>query len=431
MAGEKQEQLGFWMTTALVIGSTIGAGIFMLPVTLAPLGANAVIGWIVSSFGILCLAFAIAQLGRKGGAGIQAYVEQVFGSGIGFLVTWAFWCNVTAGNAAMALAASSATSAVFPVLRTPLSVALLGIGYVCVLVAINATGVRSSGRMAIVTVALKILPLLAAILLAALTLMGGGSLQSINYVPITAGAIATAVALTLTALTGFEAAVAPVNKIKDAPRTVPRAILIGASSVAILYLLCSTSVSLLLPADQLARSPAPFADAIGRSWGSAAAALVSLGMVISALGTLSVGLLLTGELSYSMALRRDMPAWLAWTSGKGTPILGQVFGSAISILLVVVNISGSTAGLFSLMMLISGISILVLYVVGALAAAMEAREPIARLAIVIGFLFSLYAVYGAGLEANLWVCALLAAGIVIRKAIRLASVRQEALAPSG
>ena len=112
-------------------------------------------------------------------------------------------------------------------------------------------------------------------------------------------------------------------------------------------------------------------------------------------------------------------------------MVGQVFGSAISILLVVVNISGSTGGLFSLMMLISGISILVLYVVGALAAAMEAREPIARLAIVIGFLFSLYAVYGAGLEANLWVCALLAAGIVIRKAIRLASVRQEALAPSG
>jgi len=40
-------QLGVWMTGGLVVGSMIGSGIFMLPVSLGPLGMNAVAGWVL------------------------------------------------------------------------------------------------------------------------------------------------------------------------------------------------------------------------------------------------------------------------------------------------------------------------------------------------------------------------------------------------
>ena len=70
MTAEREMPLmGTWMTTALVVGGMIGAGIFMLPASLAPYGANAVIGWIISSVGALSLAFSLALLARTGGQG--------------------------------------------------------------------------------------------------------------------------------------------------------------------------------------------------------------------------------------------------------------------------------------------------------------------------------------------------------------------------
>src|SRR5687767_4286665 len=103
-------QMGPWMTGALVVGTMIGAGIFMLPTSLAPLGRNAIIAWFVSSAGALCVAFALARLSRLGGEGIQANVERELGAGAGFLVAWAFWVSNWTGQAAIAIAGASALS---------------------------------------------------------------------------------------------------------------------------------------------------------------------------------------------------------------------------------------------------------------------------------------------------------------------------------
>jgi APA family basic amino acid/polyamine antiporter len=64
MVDQNDGKMGIWMTSALVVGTIIGAGIFMLPVSLAPLGSNALIGWVVSGVGVLCIAYALAQLSR-------------------------------------------------------------------------------------------------------------------------------------------------------------------------------------------------------------------------------------------------------------------------------------------------------------------------------------------------------------------------------
>jgi len=64
MADSDEGKMGTWMTSAIVVGGIIGAGIFMLPVTLAPLGTNALIAWPISGVGILCIAFALALISK-------------------------------------------------------------------------------------------------------------------------------------------------------------------------------------------------------------------------------------------------------------------------------------------------------------------------------------------------------------------------------
>ena len=65
---------------------------------------------------------------------------------------------------------------------------------------------------------------------------------------------------------------------------------------------------MLLPADVVAASPAPFADALVSRWGHGVAVLAALAIAISAIGCLNGLILGTGELGYSMALRGDLPA---------------------------------------------------------------------------------------------------------------------------
>ena len=102
------------MTSALVVGSMIGAAIFMLPVSLAPLGVNAVVGWILSSVGALTIAFALARLSQLGGDGIQANIERQLGRSVAFLVAWSFWVSNWAAQAALAIAGASALTWISP-----------------------------------------------------------------------------------------------------------------------------------------------------------------------------------------------------------------------------------------------------------------------------------------------------------------------------
>jgi APA family basic amino acid/polyamine antiporter len=103
MSDSGDAKMGIWMTSALVVGTIIGAAIFMLPVALAPLGANALIGWLVSGIGIMCIAYALAQLSRLGGDGIQANIEREFGPTMAFLAACILSFTVAQASVAVAI----------------------------------------------------------------------------------------------------------------------------------------------------------------------------------------------------------------------------------------------------------------------------------------------------------------------------------------
>src|SRR5205085_1967839 len=142
--------------------------------------------------------------------------------------------------------------------------------------------------------------------------------------------LGTAVALTLYALTGFENATAPVNKVRNPARIIPIALVGGTLFVVLLYLVSSTSLLLLLTEGEITGSTSPFADAIAHYWGNGAALLAIAAIAVSAFGCLNAMILGTGELAYSMALRGDLPAMFARTRRGNTPVAAQWLGAGLA-----------------------------------------------------------------------------------------------------
>lgn len=421
-------KLGIWMTAALVVGSMIGSGIFLLPVSLAPLGINAVAGWVISGAGALAIAFSLARLTRQG-AGIQAYVETAFGPTVGYLVTFSFWCSNWAANAALAIATASAIAWLNPALQTTTFIVAAAIASVVILSLVNARGARTAGGLSVITVLIKILPLLAVVVAAGLSSAAGTTPGRISGMPLGLAGLGSAVALTLFALTGFENATTPVNKIRDPARTIPLALLGGALFVVLLYLASSTSVMLMLGEQETITSASPFADAVAKQWGNGFALFAIAAIAVSAFGGLNGMILCTGELGYSMALRGDLPKMFARTRGTSTPVAAQWLGAGLAILLILANASRATANLFTFVILLSTASVLVVYFVGSLAA-WKGASTSQRAIIVIALAFSLFALWGAGAEPVFWGLVLLGIGLALRIGIRALSSRAPSQAPA-
>ena len=424
MTDHSDGNMGIWMTSALVVSTIIGAGIFMLPVSLAPRGRNVLFAWLISGVGVVCIAFALARLSRHGGDGIQANVEREFGPTVGFLVAWSFWVSNWTAQASVAVGTVSALSFIGPAFGNQATIVPLAIGSVILMTAINAMGVRASGRFSLVTVAIRLVPLLAVIWLFAMRGAGGGGFEPPPPMPVNVANIAAATALTFFALTGFESATAPVGKVRDPSRTIPRALIGGTAFVVLLYLVAGTGIQLLMPASLVAMSPAPFADALASYWGHGAASLAALAIAVAAIGCLNGLILGTGELGYAMALRGDLPAIMANTLGMNTPVVAQMVGSGLTILLLLANSSRATASLFTFIILLSTAAVIVVYFIGALAAWKLSPAPGPRAIIAVAILFIAFATYGTGLEADLWGLVLLAIGLATRAVMRRLNARR-------
>ena len=334
---ETRQTIGIWLTSSVVVGTMIGAGIFLLPVSLAPLGANAVIGWILSAMGAMSIGFALSRLVRAEGGGIQSYIESVFGPTLAFVATWTFWVSAWTAVAATAIATAAALARIFPALGDPLTIAIVAILTTAIVQAVNARGVRAAGGLALVTVLIKVLPLLAVMAVVLLRQGAGQPLSPLATTPVTLDNIAVAVTLTLFAMLGFEGATAPVGKVRNPTRTIPLAIIAGTSFVALLYLLASTSVSLILSPEATASSTSPFADALVANFGETAAVFAAMTIAVAAFGGANNNLLIAGELGYSMALRSDLPRKLTRTDAANAPVLSQLLASALTVILILLN----------------------------------------------------------------------------------------------
>jgi basic amino acid/polyamine antiporter, APA family len=406
-----KRKLGFWMCVALVVGNMIGSGAFLLPRDLAPLGWNSVYGWLVTIAGSLCLVVVLTRLarGRADTCAPFSYPAAAFGPGVGFIVAWSYWISIWVTNATLAVAVVRNLAYLDAGLAAPALGASIAIGVVWLFTIVNCLGVRTAGSVQVVTVLLKLLPLLGAILLGVWLLSSGGAaLAPHDSVPIDLTGINTAGAITLFAMLGFESAMAAGERVDNADRNVPRATIYGTAITGLIYLLACSAVTLMLPAGLVAGSQAPFALFFGELVSPQAGALVALFAAIAALGAINGFVLLQGELPLSLVRSGLLPRWFGAENRREAPYRIHIVSSALATILILLNYSRGLADLFQFMALVTTSVTIIFYVASALAAlklaasgGIETSRTFIILA-VVGLVYALWALYGAGIEASLW-----------------------------
>ena len=405
-------KLGLFAAIALVMGNMIGSGVFLLPASLAPFGWNAVAGWIVTTAGTLVLAWVLAALtrARPGARDPAGFVTEAFGELPAFLVGWVYWVSVWTAVVSIAVAAVSYLSSFIPAITTiPMGPALCAIALVWAMTLLNLRGVRAAGNFQIVTVLLKLIPLVAVILIAAIVLGSGeGEIRPLVMAELNGTDLRGAAALTLFALLGFECASIAAARVENPAVNVPRATMWGTGLTGVLYLLVCSAIALMLPEAVAATSPAPFATFVERYWSAGPAALVTVFAIVSCVGAINGWVLLQGELPRAMAERGMLPRWFAATDRHGTPRRALLVSSVIATLCLLFNASKSMQGIYEFVLLLSTSAALWLYLACALAAW---QMKVARSFALVGAGYALWTLWGAGIEASGWSLVLMAAGI--------------------
>ncbi|MEB8327914.1 amino acid permease [Flavobacteriaceae bacterium KMM 6897] len=431
------KKIGLWTSTSLVIGNMIGAGVFLMPAALASFGGISTIGWLFSAFGALLLARVFSKLSvlvaNKSG-GPYAFTKAAFGDFAGFLVAWGYWISVWTSNAAIAIAFVSALSVFFPILdENPIVAVLVGLSAIWGLTALNSRGVRASGKMQLITTILKLSPLFIVIL------CGFFFFNPENFYPFNISgksnfsAIAITATMTLYAFLGIESATVPSGNVKDPKKTIPRATMIGTSITTVVYLLGTVVVMGMIPANILAESPAPFADAMEIMSGEWGRDLVGAGAVIAAFGALNGWILIQGQVAMATAKDDLFPRIFKRENKHGAPVLGMVIGSFLTSVVMLLNFSDGLVEQFKFIVLLATLCCLIPYLFSTAAYVLLVLQEKLAFKNTVGvialggmaFLFSLWAIFGAGEPAVFYGFILLMAGIPFYVLMKVRSKKKD------
>lgn len=405
---KKSKALGFWRGWALVVGGTIGSGIFTLPALLAPYGLLGVVGWFVAGSGALLLAVMLARLSIRipSLGGPYAYARAGFGDFVGFWVGWGYWIAIWSATAAIAVACVGYISFFLPILReSSILAAAATLTVIWSLTAMNVRSMGSSGGFQLLTTFLKILPLLFVGVLG----FSVGSTDNLPPFNPSGGnlfaVIATSVTLVMWAFVGLEGGTVPAQDMDEPEKTIPRILIFGTLTVLCVYLIAFTGVMLLLPAEDLVNSPAPFADATVKVIGNVGASLIALGAMISTLGALNAQVLLSGQVVRAVALDGLFPEKLGTLGPRGTPFIAIIVSSTLASILVAMNYTKGLVEAFNMMILLSTLTTLIPLSFAAIAALLFLKhdEPGASrtrgmFVALLAFLYSLLVIIGAGAE---------------------------------
>ena len=419
----KPQKIGLVTATSLVVGNMIGVGIFVLPAALAKYGSISLLGWVFTAAGALILAKIFSNLSKiivnKSG-GPYAYSREGFGDFIGFLVAWGYWICVWLGNGAIAIAVVGALSFFFPVLDTnPFYALCVGLGLIWFFTWVNSRGIKESGRVQVITTVLKLAPLVF-IIIVGVFFFKLDNFPAFNLTSESDFATFPAVAvITLYAFLGLECACIPAADVKDPEVTVPKATMIGTILTAIVYILATVVLFGILPNDLLQGSPKPFADAAKLIAGDFGGYFVALGVVISGIGVLNGWVLISAQVPMATAKDELFPKIFKKENKKGAPVIGLIIGSVLTSFMLFMSYGGGLVDQFEFIVEISVFAALVPYLLTAAAyiliiieKKLHANSWVKTFVLGgLGFMYSLWAIWGSGRDTVFYGFMLLLSGI--------------------
>jgi APA family basic amino acid/polyamine antiporter len=302
--------LGLWSSIAVLVGSTIGSGIFRVPAGVAarleepgPVVLAWVLGGLIALFGALTYAELAGALPRSGG--VFAYLLEGFGPLPAFLFGWSELTVIRAS----ALGAISTIFAEYLGYFLPLTpgqvrhVAAVGI----VLVGLfNYLGVRTAAAvMNLVTVAKY-----AALAGLALLAFAAGSGSAAHFTPlwssgVSLSVLSTALIAIMWTYDGWADLSFMGGEVKDPGRTLPRALILGTAGIVVVYLLLNFAYIYLVPLSEMATSPLIAATAADRIplLAGIGGAVVSGVVMVSCFGALNGSMMTGPRIFFAMADR--------------------------------------------------------------------------------------------------------------------------------
>ena len=360
---ELNRDLGPGHATAIVIGTIIGSGIFLVPAEMTQAVGSAklvflawIVGGLLSFFG----AYTYAELGamRPQAGGEYVYIRDAYGPLPAFLYGWTWFVIAKPASIATVTTGIVRILGSFPALaffaaEVPHSRVrygqLVAIAAAILISFLNYIGIKKAGDFQLVFTVLKIAIVLGIVAVGFSYSQGTWSNFSGSYSGAKGGVTGFMAALVaaLWAYDGWNDLNMVAGEVRKPERSIPVALVLGVATVGVLYMLMNAAVQYAMPASSIAASPRPASDATGLVFGSLGASLVSAGMALSMLVTLNGTTMSGARVPFAMA--RDgyfFPALARVHPRFHTPSVAIVVQAVLSILLLLLG--GNFKQLFSL-----------------------------------------------------------------------------------
>lgn len=302
-------RLGLWSSLGLVIGVTIGSGIFRTPATIATrvpdpalmLGVW-VLGGVISLCGALSVAELAAALPQTGGW--YVYLRESWGRLAGFLFGWAELVLIRASAAGAIATVFSEyflrSLGVDAAANGPLT-DYVAAAAIVVSAVVNILGVQIGAAVAGVSTVAKFGALV--VLVLGSFLAGAGTTANLTAAaaPVNGGLFGLALISVLWAYDGFADVSFAAGEVKDPQRTLPRAIVTGTIAIIVIYLAANVAYLYVNPIATVAQSRLIAADTARAVFGELGVSLVSVVVAISTFGALIAIMLAAPRIFFAMA----------------------------------------------------------------------------------------------------------------------------------
>ncbi len=320
---ELSRDLGVSHASAVVVGTIIGSGIFLVPQEMMRAVGSAklvylawVVGGLLSFFGALTYAELGAMKPQAGGE--YVYVRDAYGPLAGFLYAWTWFVIAKPASIAtvvVGLVRILGTFSIFSffsanVISVPFAVTwgqVIAIAAAILISILNYLGVKKAGEFQLVFTLLKVAIILGIVFVC---FSGIGDVPGrgwSNFAGTFVGArggiagFVAALVAALWAYDGWNDLNMVAGEVKQPERNIPIALIAGVATVGILYILVNAGVQYVLPASAIAASPRPASDAVALIMGHMGAGIVSAGMAVSMLVTLNGTIMSGARVPYAVA----------------------------------------------------------------------------------------------------------------------------------
>jgi len=333
--------LGVGFGLAVIIGNTIGAGIFRAPGQIAEQLPHPWIFlsiWVLGGVYALLGAISLAELGtmipRSGGQ--YVFSRYALGEYAGFIVGWSDWISTCGSTAAVSLVIGTFSGALFPVLngKGPGVAAAVAI----VFAVLQWHGIVWGSTIQNVTSLLKALAFF--VLIAAAFAFGGGggaltSSQTYSTATITMTAIVVSLQSAIYTYDGWSGVIYFSEEVDRPGRDVPRALFAGVLTIMAIYLLVNVALLYVLPISSIAGKEFAAGEAANVIFGSYGDTIFRVLTIVSMLSGINALHLMATRVIYAMSRDGLFSERAAVVNVGGTPTVSLFLSAAIAVLFIV------------------------------------------------------------------------------------------------